>query len=248
MVNWKRLDWVRRQTKSPIQVDVIDSFVAGKIRRRDFIRRGTIVGLSMPMMGAVIAACGSDGDEADEPAESSDGTAAAGGEITVGIQQGDANSGLDPVNMLDLGTYAVLSQAFEYLVGLGDDGNIANTGLATDWAPNDDGSSWTFNLREGVEWSGGEGLFTAADAAATIERMVEVGAGLAGVVEAGGPVAVDDTTLRVDLPSPNGNLPVLLSLFNPQSLITPADYTSGTKLDERTTGTGGVRPSLGRIR
>lgn len=246
MVNWKRLDWVRRQTKSPIQVDVIDSYVAGKIRRRDFLRRGTIVGLSVPMMGAVIAACGSDSDDAEEtpaeetPAEETpaEEPAAAGGEIIVGIQQGDANSGLDPVNMLDLGTYSVLSQAFEYLVGLGSDGNIAATGLASDWAPNADGSSWTFNLREGVEWSGGEGLFTAADAAATIERMVEVGAGLAGVVESGGAVAVDDTTLRVDLPSPNGNLPVLLSLFNPQSLVTPADYASGTKLDERTTGTG----------
>ena len=34
------------------------------------------------------------------------------------------------------------------------------------------------------------------------------------------------------------NLPVLLSLFNPQSLVTPADYTSGTVLNERKTGTG----------
>ena len=51
---------------------------------------------------------------------------------------GDANSGLDPLNMLDLGTYSVLSQSFEYLVGLGDDGDIGPTALATEWTPNDD--------------------------------------------------------------------------------------------------------------
>ncbi len=42
--------------------------------------------------------------------------------------------------MLDLGTYCVISQSFEYLVGLGTDGNIADTGLAESWEPNADGS------------------------------------------------------------------------------------------------------------
>ena len=254
-MDFKRLDAARRAV-GPIETDLIEAYASGKINRRNFLRRGTIVGLSMPFMGAVIAACGSDDDESSDTAAADDsgdasasdsasasasepaGEPTAGGVLTAGIQTGDANSGLDPVNMLDLGTYAVLSQSFEYLVGLGDDGNIAATGLALDWTPNDDASQWTFNLREGIEWMGGEGLFTATDAAATIERMVEVGAGLAGVVDAGGAVAVDDTTLQVDLVSPNGNLPVLLSLFNPQSLMTPADYTSGTVLNERGTGTG----------
>ena len=36
----------------------------------------------------------------------------------------------------------------------------------------------------------------------------------------------------------NGNLPVLVSIYNPQSLITPADYSDGTTLDERSAGTG----------
>ncbi|MEM8747650.1 MAG: ABC transporter substrate-binding protein [Actinomycetota bacterium] len=254
-MDFKRLDAARRAV-GPIETDLIEAYASGKINRRNFLRRGTIVGLSMPFMGAVIAACGSDDDESSDTAAADDsgdasasdsasasasepaGEPTAGGELTAGIQAGDANSGLDPVNMLDLGTYAVVSSSFEYLVGLGDDGNIAATGLALDWTPNDDASQWTFNLREGVQWMGGEGLFTAADAAATIERMVTAGAGLAGVVDAGGAVAVDDTTLQIDLVSPNGNLPVLLSLFNPQALITPADYSSGTVLNDRPTGTG----------
>ncbi len=250
-MDWKRIDWARR-SGGPIEADLIEAYVQGKINRRNFVKRGAIIGLSMPMMGAVIAACGSDDDDDAAPttegsssgseapttdAATDTGSGASGGDLTAGIQTGDANSGLDPVNMLDLGTYAVLSQSFEYLVGLGDDGNIANTALATEWTPNDDASQWTFKLREGVTWHDGTPL-TAADVVGTVERMVEVGAGLAGVVSAGATEASDDLTVVMNLDSPNGNLPVLVSLFNPQSLITPADYSSGTTLSDRKAGTG----------
>ncbi len=226
----------------------MEAYAANKITRRDFVRRGTILGVGAPVMGAVIAACGSSDDAATETTEetgeeTTEETAAAetvaGGEVTVGIQFGDANSGLDPVNMLDLGTYSVLSSSFEYLVGLNDDGsgNIGTRGLAESWSPNDDGTAWTFTLREGVMWHDGTPL-TSAAVAATIDRMVEVGAGLDGVVSAGNVETPDDLTAVVNLDSANGNLPVLLSIFNPQSLITPVDYTAGTTLDARPSGTG----------
>lgn len=243
-MNWKRIDAVRRSS-GPLENDLIDHYVAGKISRRNFVKRGTILGLGVPTMAAIIAACGGDDDDEPTAATGDDGGSAdepaaeptQGGEVTVAIQFGDANSGLDPLNMLDLGTYAVLSQSFEYLVGVGDDYNIGDTGLATSWSPNADATQWTFNLREGVMWQDGS-PFTAADVAATIDRMVVAGAGLAGVVGEGGAQAVDDTTVVIDLEAANGNLPVLLSTYNPQSLITPTDYSSGTTLDARGTGTG----------
>ena len=252
-MDFKRLDQTRSSV-GPIELDLIESYAQGKVSRRDFVRRGTMIGLSVPVMGGIIAACGgSDSDSAPAAPAAPAGTeapaaapapvateapAAAGGDVIAGIQTGDANSGLDPVNMLDLGTYAVLSQSFEYLVGLGPDGNIAATALATEWSPNADASQWTFKLRSGVTWQDGGTPLTAADVVATIERMVAVGAGLAGVVSAGGAEAPDDSTVVINLDSPNGNLPVLVSLFNPQSLITPADYTNGTTLSDRPTGTG----------
>ena len=249
-MNWKHLDSARRDAGA-MEVDLIEAYAQGKINRRNFVKRGTMIGLSMPFLGGIIAACGgsSDGgsDESSaapgtdgEAAPATDGGAAegpSGGEITAAIQTGDATSGLDPVNMLDLGTYAVVSQSFEYLVGLGDDGNIAKTALATDWMSNDDASQWTFTLREGVTWQDGS-PFTSADVVATIDRMVVQGAGLAGIVSEGATEAPDDLTVVINLDSPNGNLPVLVSLFNPQSLITPVDFASGTTLDERKTGTG----------
>ncbi len=241
-MDFKRFDVFRRNV-GPVQLDLIESYAQGRIGRRDFLKRGAIVGLSMPVMGSIIAACGDD-DGGDDTAGGGDGGGDSnggggeGGNLVVAIQQGDANSGLDPVNMLDLGTYAVISQSFEYLVGVGSDGNIGDTGLATAWEANEDGSVWTFTLREGVKWQDGSD-FTSADVAATMDRLAAQGnAGLAGVIGEGSVDASDPGVAVITLIEPNGNFPVLVSTFNAQSVITPADYTDGTTLDERPAGTG----------
>ena len=62
-MDWKRYDLIRRKA-SPLEVDLIESYAAGKISRRDFTKRGVILGLGTTTMAAVIAACGSD-DEGD---------------------------------------------------------------------------------------------------------------------------------------------------------------------------------------
>jgi peptide/nickel transport system substrate-binding protein len=257
-MDWKRFDRARENV-TPVELDLIEHYAQGKIRRRDFLKRGTIIGLSMPFMGAIIAACGGDDDDATpsatdppggttgestgETTGESTGTtappaAAAGGSIIIAIQQGDAGTGLDPVNMIDLGTYNVIAQSFEFLVGLGDDGNIAPTALATGWTPNDTGDVWTFDLRPGVTWQNGS-EFTSADVAATMDRLAAQGnAGLAGVIAEGSVDASDPTKAVFTLVEANGNFPVLVSLFNAQAVITPADYTDGTTLSERPDGTG----------
>lgn len=252
-MDWNRFDRARRNAGGPVQVDLIESYAQGKISRRDFLKRGSIIGLSLPFMGAVLAACGDGGGSATTAEGAPAGTgsattaggatgstaaATAGGNLIVAVQQGDTNSGLDPVNMLDLGTYAVISQSFEYLVGLGDDGNISETALAASWSPNDDGSVWTFDLRPGVMWQDGTEL-TSADVAATMDRLSAQGnAGLAGVIGEGSVDASDPAKAVITLIEPNGNFPVLVSLFNAQAVITPADYDDGTTLDARPSGTG----------
>ena len=54
---FKRLDRVRRSA-TPIELDLVESYANGRITRRQFIQRATVIGLSMPVIGAVIAACG----------------------------------------------------------------------------------------------------------------------------------------------------------------------------------------------
>ena len=55
--NHGRLDALRRG-RGPVQEHVIDEFVAGRLSRRNFLRKGSLVGLSMPVLGGILAACG----------------------------------------------------------------------------------------------------------------------------------------------------------------------------------------------
>ena len=73
-----------------------------------------------------------------------------------------------------------------------------------------------------------------------MERLVKAGnSGLKGVHRRRArAVATDANTVTFTLAGPNGNFPYLVSVFNAQSLITPAAYAAGTTLDKVPAGTG----------
>ena len=48
-----------REGQGEIANHVIDEYTAGRLSRRDFLRKGTVVGISIPVLGAIISACGS---------------------------------------------------------------------------------------------------------------------------------------------------------------------------------------------
>jgi peptide/nickel transport system substrate-binding protein len=229
-MDYSRLDKVRREAV-PLQLDTIEAFVAGRLSRREFIKRGTVLGLSLGSISMVIAACGG---TSSSPAAS--GAGAAGGTIRIAIQKPVK---IDPVAMQDLGGYGITSQCFEFLCTLTPKNLVdIGPGLATKWTPNADGTVWTFDLRQNVKWQDGS-AFTAADVVATMERLVAAGnSGLKGVLGPGGAVATNDNTVTFTLLGANGNFPYLVSVFNAQTLITPKDYVAGTTLDAKPNGTG----------
>ncbi len=231
-MDWKRFDRVRGNVGS-VHLDLVESYAQGRITRRELIRRGAIVGLSLPMIGAVIAAVGVD-QAAAAPRNRRAGSATQGGIIRVGSQIPGA---LDPIGMQDLGAYGIVAQSFEFLATLGEDGGIA-PGLAESWEPNETADVWTFNLRTGVKWHDGTD-FTSADVAATMDRLVEAGnSGLAGVIEAGAVDTTDPNVAVFTLAAANGNFPALVSCFNAQTCITPVAFETGTTLDASPNGTG----------
>ena len=55
-MDYSEYDKVRRSA-APLQLDVVEAFAAGRLSRREFIQRATVLGLSMGAIGMVIAAC-----------------------------------------------------------------------------------------------------------------------------------------------------------------------------------------------
>ena len=208
----------------PLETELIDSFASGDISRRSFMVRGSIMGLGVAFMGSIAAACGSD-DSGSTTGKPADKKLKAGGTLRVASQK--PGGPLDPVAMAELGTYTMCSTAFEYLCGKGDGATLAPA-LAESWKPNADGSKWTFSLRKGATWHDGS-PFTAADVVATLDRLSE--ANLKAYIVAGAAVADDDSTVTVTLNAPDGQFPYQVSLYNPQSLITPASFALGSVLD-----------------
>jgi peptide/nickel transport system substrate-binding protein len=252
-MDYSKLDKVRRSA-APLQLDVVEAFMAGRLSRREFIQRGTIVGLSLASVSAVIAACS--GTTASPSASGAAPTTAASGgapsaaasasaaTVTGGIIRAAVQRPVkvNPITMEDLGGYGITAQSFEFLATqntIGDDPGGLAPGLALSWEPNSDGTVWTFKLRDNAKWQHDGSQFTSADVVATMERLVKAGnAGLKGVLGPGGAKATDATTVTFTLEGANGNFPYLVSIYNAQTLITPVDYAADTNFDARPTGTG----------
>jgi peptide/nickel transport system substrate-binding protein len=244
-MDYSRLDPVRREA-TPQQLDLVEHFVQGKITRRQFMNRAAVIGLSLPTVSMIIAACSpsaattapsaaaSESAGASESAAAS-ASAAAGGTIRVATQRPVS---IDPVQMQDLSGYGLVAQSFEFLVHMDPSTGDIAPGLAESWTPNSDNSVWTFKLRPNVKWQNGAD-FKTDDVIATMGRLVAAGnSGLKGIIDDKSTVAKDATTIDFNLVSPNGNFPYLVSVFNAQTAITPADYATGTTLDAKPDGTG----------
>ena len=247
----KRFDRVRR-TAGPLEGELMDAYLQGRVSRRAFLVRGSVLGLSMVSLSAVLAACGDDEEGSDTTdAGGSTPTGETTGETTAettpagGLKKGGTlrlaaqrpGSPLDPVAMDNIGSYSPVVMAFEYLCGIGDGFALAPM-LAEEWSPNADGSVWTFKIRQGVKWHQG-GDFTAADVVASLDRLAPTN--LQAYIDAGSAVATDDYTVEVSLKAPDGQFPFLVSPYNPQAVMTPVDYPLGTLFDQKPNGTSAFK-------
>jgi peptide/nickel transport system substrate-binding protein len=222
----RRVDDVRTAS-SELENHLIDEYSAGKITRREFVRRGTVVGMSLPLLSFLATACGGDGDGgATTAAGETTGQARRGGTIRTAIQS--PAGAIDPVTIADEGGLAVLGQSAEYLTFSNEKLELEPQ-LAESWEPNEDGTVWTFKLRQGVRYHDG-GTVTAQDVVATYDRLADPDVGsnalsaLGGVLSKGNTRAVDDATVEFTLDAPNGGFPYLVSSDNYNAVILPASY------------------------
>ncbi len=220
----RRVDEVRARS-SDLENHLVDELRAGRLSRREFVRNGTVVGMSMTTIGLLASACG--GQQSSTSSGNQGGTSAQsakvdpGGTIRAGIVA--PASDLDPFKVNNEGALAVLGQTGEYLARSNSKLELEPR-LAESWQPNRDASAWTFQIRQGVTFHNGEPL-TAEDVAATINAHADPDNGsnalsaIAGVVSKGAAKAVDDSRVEVQLDAPNGNFPYLVSSDDNYNLI-----------------------------
>ena len=218
-IDYKFFDALRRQLR-PHERHLIEGFVAGRVSRRDFLRHGSVLGLSLPVLGGVAGMMG----VGFRPKAAR--AATPGGKLRMG--QIVPAGAIDPVTIADNGGIVTASQVGEYLC-LSDKDLKLEPMLAEAWSSNNDGTIWTFQLRKGVKFHNGNEM-KADDVVASIERIADPKNGsnalsaLTGYLGAGATKKVDDYTVEFHLEAANGNFPYLVSSDNYNAIIIPADY------------------------
>ena len=220
MKNYKILDMLRRG-RADLENHLIDGLVDGRVSRREFIRHGSLLGLSLPFLGSVGFAAGFGGMPSLARAQGTPGA-------TIRVASSVPAAAIDPVNIADSGGLLMLQQVGEFLCLDGPD-LVLKPMLAESWEPNEKGDVWTFTLRKGVKFhSGGE--MKADDVVASIDRLADPANSsnalsvFTGYLQKGATKKVDDYTVEFHLDAPNGNFPYMVSSDNYNAIIIPADY------------------------
>jgi peptide/nickel transport system substrate-binding protein len=235
-----------RKGQGEIASHVIDEYAAGRISRRDFIRRGSVIGLSMPLLGAIVSACSSSSSSAgasgSTPAGSSS-PAAGGGTPGAMIKAGISTptAAVNPVTVADQGGLDMLAQTGEYLCLSGQDLKLQPV-LAESWTPNAKSDVWTFKIRQGVKFHDGTPM-SADDVVYTYKLQTDPKgkssalSAFGGVLTPDGVVKKDAATVEFHLAAPNGNFPYLTSSDNYNMIIIPNNYDPA-KWEKSFIGTG----------
>jgi peptide/nickel transport system substrate-binding protein len=223
-----------RRGQGEIANHVIDEFAAGRVSRREFIRRATVVGVSIPVIDAILTACGSSPSSTTSASTSASGSATAAGKAGATINAGIIvpTAEINPLTVADQGGLDMLAQTGEYLT-LSDQSLNLHPVLATSWKANSAADVWTFKIRPGVKFSNGHPL-TAADVVYTYQLQTNPKSGgnalsaFGGVLLPSGVVKVDDYTVEFHLAAPNGNFPYLTSSDNYNMIILPSGSDPAT--------------------
>lgn len=155
-------------------------------------------------MSLSLVACGGDKEPSNTntaPVDTNTGTSVQRDDLTVIL--GAEFSTLDPQMLPAVADINFCSNIFDGLVALDEDGKLVPK-LATSWESNEDGTSYTFHLREGVKFHNGND-FTADDVKLSVERYMEqTWMQFASFCVAGCEV-VDPYTVTIDLKYAYGN-------------------------------------------
>lgn len=194
-------------------------------------RRQLLGGLLGASATLGLAACGAPPLELPERAAA--GKAKAGATMRIARPAASAAETLDPASSLS--AYEYLGAIYNRVVKLDREGKTVPD-LATDWSANADATVWDFRLRAGVRFHDGRSL-TARDVRYSFEHILDpdTASPQAGALDQVERIeAIDTTTVRFRLGSPNAEFPSLLTAY--QCYVIPED--SAGDIGRTGTGTG----------
>jgi peptide/nickel transport system substrate-binding protein len=232
----RQIEHFRRNEAGPLENNLIDELAAGELNRTEFLQRGAMFGLSVGVMGSLLAFVGEAG--AATGAQQLAGVK-RGGTIRVGIAA--FGSSLEPYLLNEGGSLAFAGMPGEYLT-YSNNAQRIRPALATSWKPNKDATVWTFQLRKGVKFHNGQTM-TSKDVVASMKQYAGAkgsNAGLSPFLDASGVSANGPYTVVFRLKVPVGAFPYLVSQTQYQTIIQPASIAAkpGTWVKSGMIGTG----------
>jgi len=203
-----------RKSAGELENELIDEYKDGNLTRKELLQRGSVLGMSLPLLGLV----------AGVPLAAAAPQVAGrrGGTLRIGSPATDGS--LEPPLLQSLGALAVSHMAGEQLV-FADKNSRLVPRIATSWKSSNRAKTWTFQIRKNVKFHDGTPL-TAADVVATFKRLLtkdsQAQSSYKGVIS-----RVRQTgshTVVFDLAASNGFFPYATSQQTYQAIILPRSY------------------------
>lgn len=201
-----------------------------KIRGRVKLHSLLMVSLIVMILSVFVCA----GEETPtEPAEVAPGVKSGG---TLRLATTADIKTLDPALLTTNPDIWLTDQTYDKLIETWEDLTLKPE-LAVSWEPNQDVTSYTVHLRQGVKFHSGK-EFTSEDVIFTFKRLLDPKVASPGRSELSSikdVVAIDKHTVRFDLTAPNAFLPNSLAIYHAKILPSNIDTS---KLTTQTDGTG----------
>jgi peptide/nickel transport system substrate-binding protein len=213
-----------RREAGELENHLIDEFHEGGLSRLEFIRAGSVLGMSIPLLGLLAGPAGATVARPARVAATRGGTLRIGGVIPDGS--------LEPPLLQSLGALGYSHIAGEQLV-FADKNAVLKPRLATTWKVSRGGRRWTFQIRQGVKFHDGTPM-TVDDVVATFKRLLgpdsQAQSSYKGVI--GSVKKVGSKAVQFDLEAPNGLFPYLTGQMTYQAVILPKSYKMPSDLSK----------------
>jgi peptide/nickel transport system substrate-binding protein len=213
-----------RRTAGSIENNLIDELVTGELDRGEFLRRGTMFGLSATVLGSLLGYVGEARAARSSPARVA---VKRGGTIRVGMNHYAGSN--EPYKLGGGGALALASIPGEFLT-FSDNSLQVQPWLATSWKANADATVWTFQLRQGVKFHNGKTM--SADDVVTSFRQYtgnpqsQALSVFKGILSPAGVVKRGPHTVEFHLDQPTGAFPQLVSQTTYQAIIQPKEFAA----------------------